>query len=287
MLFPTRLSIPFLAVVVLPFQLWKNDLIVEALSVNSRVDYRRGRKSDERTIATTLAKEFMNPLGIQSDRFVVATTKSQKNDKDSDILIGWAQVKPLGALMTRDPSRFDSRPGSYDMEQEVDDIMWDDFEKDDSIKVPVGLQSLPWTRQYRDMEKAVKDRDTKREKLRIQRQKELEPQQLWELASVYVEKPYRGQGIGTELVKRVLQKRFSEDNSCLPTSIYCLTLPTTVDWYRDNFGFDIVSSNDVPAPMAFEVTAGNIITKLIGAQLCCMRGKPKTLEICKNVPCAY
>jgi N-acetylglutamate synthase-like GNAT family acetyltransferase len=277
MLSVPRLSIPFLIALQVPLLIWKDADVVEALSVS--VQYRRGHKSDERAIATTLAKELMNPLGIQSDRFVVATRQ------DGNV-IGWAQIKPLGALTTMDPSRFDARPGSYDLEQELDDAMWDDFEKDDSIKVPAGLKSLPWTREYRAMEESVKGRQKKREKMRVQRAKELQQQQLWELASVYVQNPYRGQGIGTELVKRVLKKRFSED-ACLPSSIYCLTLATTVDWYRDNFGFEIVSSTDVPAPMALEVTAGSIITKLIGAQLCCMRGTPKTLEICKNVPSAF
>ena len=135
------------------------------------------------------------------------------------------------------------------------------------------------------MDNSVKDRDKKREELRATRGKELERMQLFELSSVYVDVSYRGQGIGTELVKRVLRKRLLESQKpCLPSTIYCLTLATTVDWYRDNFGFETVPSTDIPAPMALEVTAGNIITKLIGARLCCMRGTPKTLEICKNTP---
>ncbi|CAB9527516.1 expressed unknown protein [Seminavis robusta] len=250
---------------------------VDAFS-SSTVFYRQGQKSDELKIATTLAKELMNPLGVQSERFVVATDSSNN-------VIGWAQIKLLGELASsqRDPSKFDSRPGSVDLEQELDEAMWEEFEKNDNIQVPIGFKSFPWTKEYRAMEQGVKDRDQRRAELRAQRERELQNEQLWELSSVYVESSFRGQGIGSELVKRILRKRIVEDGY-LPTSIYLLTLATTVDWYQDNFAFESVSSSDIPAPMAFEVTAGNFITKLIGAQLCCMQGTQQTLEICKSVP---
>ena len=266
-------------------------------SVNSQnnIQYRQGAPKDEMKIAATLAKELMNPLGIQGDRFIVATDASSTSDNN---VIGWAQVKPLGKPTTsniqRDPSQYNARPGSYSLDQEIDDAMWDDFDQDDSIQVPVGWASLPWTPEYRALQQAVKDRDEKRKALRQQREAALllQQQQLWELSSVYVEAPYRHQGIGTELVRRVLRQRLlpAADQQqqllpppSLPTSIYCLTLATTAPWYEDNFGFEIVSSSDVPAPMALEVAAGSIITKLIGAQLCCMRGTDKTVGLlCKK-----
>ncbi|CAB9531829.1 Acetyltransferase (GNAT) family [Seminavis robusta] len=188
---------------------------------STSIFYRQGQKSDELKIATALAKELMNPLGVKIERFVVATDTSNN-------VIGWAQIKPLGELTSsrRDPSKFGSGRGSLDLDQN---------------------------------------------------------EQLWELSSVYVESSFRGQGIGSELVKRILRNRIVEDGY-LPTSIYLLTLATTVDWYRDNFAFESVSSSDIPGPMAFEVTTGNFITKLIGAQLCCMQGTQQTLDICKSVP---
>jgi len=262
--------------------------VVSGLATN--IQYRRGQKSDEGKIASTLAKELMNPLGIQSDRFIVATS-TENNNNNSNLIIGWAQIKPLGKpqQLLRDPQQFNARPGSYDLEQEVDDAMWDDFEDDNNIQVPTGMASMPWTKEYRAMSKAVQDRDQKRERRRQQRLQELEQQpntlQLYELSSVYVLPAFRGQGIGAELVKRVLKKTMTKDGDTLsPTNIYCLTLATTVPWYQDKFGFERVPSQDIPGPMALEVTAGNIITKLVGAELCCMRATSQTLELCRNVP---
>ncbi|GAX09302.1 hypothetical protein FisN_17Lh051 [Fistulifera solaris] len=88
----------------------------------------------------------MNPLDIQIDRFIVATTAN-------DELVGWAQLKPMKSLMMQDPARYDARPGSYDLEQEVDDDMWDDFEQDNFVQIPNGLASLPWTKEYQQMQK--------------------------------------------------------------------------------------------------------------------------------------
>jgi GNAT superfamily N-acetyltransferase len=257
--------------------------VVHSFSIKNdakKIQYRNGRKSDELKISSTMIKELMNPLGIQADRFVVATTTTANDDP-----VGWAQIRPLGkAQLLRDPSRFNAPPGSYDIEQEVDDAMWDDFENDDSIQVPVGLASLPWTKEYRAMMEAVKDRDQRREELRARRERELTKLQLWELASVYVEPAYRGQGIGTELVRRVLKRHFQQNsNPQAPANVYCLTLANTTKWYEQNFGFEIVSAKkDIPKAMALEVAAGNVITKLIGAQLCCMRGTPKMLKLCKK-----
>ena len=249
-------------------------------NINNNIQYRQGLPKDKGKIAATLLKELMNPLGIQSERFVVATTTPD------DTVVGWAQIRPLGSSPTesniqRDPSQIDARPGSYPLDQEIDDELWDDFEQDDTIQVPMGWASLPWTKEYRALQEAVKDRTAKRKALRQERETALlrNPQsQLWELSSVYVEAPYRGRGIGAELVRRVVRQRLA--TGCLPTSIFLLTLVTTAPWYQTNFGFEIVETADVPAPMALEVAAGSVITKLIGAQLCCMRGTEKTFDLC-------
>lgn len=247
-------------------------LTVITVAFAPSIQFRPGRRSDEPFIAVTLAKELMNPLGIQGDRFVVAT--------ENDALIGWAQTKPLGVEALRDPNEFDAMPGSYSLEEEVDNQMWDDFEQDDSIQVPTGWSSLPWTKEYRALQQSTKDRQEKRER-RIQQQKEKEIQ-LLELSSVYVVPGFRGQGIGTELVKRVLQKELLQTN-IPPSSIYCLTLASTAGWYCDNFGLEKVQDQDIPKPMMLEVAAGNVITKLVGAELCCMRGTSRTLEICQSI----
>lgn len=248
----------------------------KGLSRTSLVRYQPGQQRHGLQIATTLAKQLMNPLDIQTDRFIVATT-------DNDELIGWAQLKPTGTLMMQDPARYNSRPGSYDLEREVDDAMWDDFERDNSIQIPTGLASLPWTKEYQQMQNAARGRDKRRERIRAVREKELKSLQLYELSSVYVDPAYRKQGIGSELVRRVLRRRLVEDSSpSLPSCVYLLTLQTTSGWYQRNFGFEIVDADNIPASMSYEVMAGNVITKLIGAELCCMRGTSKTVELCKS-----
>ena len=248
-----------------------------ALSFGPNIQFRNGQSRDGLKIASTMAKELMNPLGIQTDRFVVAVDAASQNNNSP---IGWAQIRPLEKETSaqRDPKRFNAPPGSYDLEQDVDDAMLDEFENDDSIQVPVGLASLPWTKEYREMEEAVQNRSKRREEIRSELKKQADASQLYELSSVYVEPAYRGQGIGTELVNRVLKRKISAGReSCVPSNIYLLTLATTAKWYQENFGFEVVeNSNDIPKQMAFEMAAGSLITKIIGAQLTCMRGTSKT-----------
>lgn len=253
-------------------------LLCSALHINglsSHVRYQPGQPRHRLQIATTLARQLMNPLDVQTDRFIVANTAN-------DDLIGWAQLKSMKSLIMQDPARYDARPGSYDLEQEVDDAMWDDFEQDNTIQIPSGLASLPWTKEYQQMQNAARDREKRREEIRASREKDRSGLQLYELSSVYVDPAYRRKGIGKELVKRVLRKRLLEASSpSPPSSIYLLTLTTTSGWYQQNFGFEVVDSRSIPSSMIFEVAAGNVITKLIGSELCCMRGTLKTIELCK------
>ena len=232
---------------------------VYALSPN--VQFRSGIKSDELTIATTMAKQLMNPLGVKADRFIVAT-----NTADNDRPIGWAQIRPLGTAQ-RDPGKYNSKPGSYDVETEADDQMWEEFENDDNAVVPIGLASLPWTKEYRAFEEAARKRRERREAI-IELEKARAPM-LYELSSVFVLPEYRGMGIGSELIQRVIQRHVNRGRAL--SDVYLLTLATTVAWYY-NFGFEVVPEEEVPAQMAFEIAAGKLITRLIGAKLCCMRG---------------
>lgn len=264
-----------------------NIVVVEGLSIN----YRKGIKSDELQIGSTLMKELMNPIGIQSENFMVATTTSDDPFSSNNDIVGWAQIRPLGGsgddtkAQRRDPNRFDAKPGSYDLEQDIDDQMWDEFIEDDSIQVPTGFASLPWTKEYRGMNKGVQKRQQRREQLRQKEElmmKESQQEQLYELASVYVKPKYRGQGIGTELVQRVLQQHIydGQQKALPPCNIYCLTLSTTTSWYQKNFGFEI--TKDIPASMTMEVMAGNMLTKLMGTELCCLQATLKTLELCRS-----
>jgi len=90
---------------------------------------------------------------------------------------------------------------------------------------------------------------------------------LYELASLFVFRPKRSSGVGSALVNELL-KRFDEDrqnngNICL------LTLKATIPFYLA-FGFTVVIREDIPSPLMLEYTAGNIISNLLGNELCCM-----------------
>jgi N-acetylglutamate synthase-like GNAT family acetyltransferase len=239
---------------------------VEAALV-AGVTYRNGRKSDELAVALTMAGQLMNPLGVRARNFVVAEEGAGRRRR-----VGWAQIRPLG------PSRVDpaakcggARPGSYDAERAADDAAWEELEADDAAVAPHGWSSLPWTREYRAFADAAKKRRERRDAIAEREKRKDRENMLYELASVYVIPEYRGRGIGTELVERVLQRHAQQGHAL--SSVYLLTLATTAGWYEDNFGFQVVEEEEqVPAQLSFEVTAGKIITKFIGAELCCMRG---------------
>jgi ribosomal protein S18 acetylase RimI-like enzyme len=240
------------------------------VNVNN-IQFRSGVASDEFPISLQLGKELMNPLGVQAQRFVVAETE------DGAQRIGWAQIRPLGRKAV-DPNRFDARPGSLDIQEEAEDEAWEAFEKDETAPVPKGLASLPWTKEYRAFSEASDRRKGQMEQQRKRREmwEAVQPQaQLYELASVWVSPDYRGQGIGTDLVRRVLCRHVEQCGgvSSSLADIYLLTLASTEVWYRDNVGFQIVKEDkEIPAQMSFEVAAGGFITKVIGQELICMRG---------------
>ncbi len=209
-----------------------------------------------------MARELMNPLGIDSKRFIVAV-----NPENTKELYGWAQLRPIGPAIV-DPNEFDAGPGGGDMERDViNEEIWEDFEKDE-VDVPVGFASLPWTKEYREFSQSAAKRRDKRAALMEQAEKDVgrDQNQLWELASVYVIPSFRGKGVGSELVRRCMAKHVMLDRNC--SSVYILTLATTRDWY-ESLGFSVTS--DPPESMKFEIAAGKILTKAIGAELICMR----------------
>jgi len=242
-----------------------------------------------------MAKELMNPLGISYKNFVVA------EDVATGDRVGWAQIRSLGPAGT-DPSTFDSAPGSIistigddDDDDDVDDVMWEEFEDDPSADFSSWWSTLPWTKEYKAAFHAAEERRERRAQLLEQEEttrrinnKQQEPPQLWELASVYVIPERRSEGIGSDLVRSVLdqhQRQFGRGKE----AVYALTLSSTVEWYRSNFGFVQVeeetetgtgtetetetggTGGGIPKPMAFEVAVGTVITKLMGNQLVCLR----------------
>jgi ribosomal protein S18 acetylase RimI-like enzyme len=240
---------------------------------STNIVFRDGIPSDEWIIAIQMGKQLMNPLGIQHDRFVVAvaldaSTTTGKNEKR----IGWAQIRPLGNTKLSDPRSFNARPGSFNPQKEADEQIWEEFEDDKLTQPPTGFASLPWIQEYRDFAKSSVKRREKREFF-LQQQREYAQQfgRLYELASVWVDPVYRKRGIGKQLVENVLQRHVANGNK--QSDVYLLTLASTSKWYRENFGFVLVPKDQIPAPMALEVSAGSFITKLIGAELVCMRGQ--------------
>mmetsp|Transcript_27803 Transcript_27803/g.32436 ORF Transcript_27803/g.32436 Transcript_27803/m.32436 type:complete len:264 (+) Transcript_27803:131-922(+) len=230
------------------------------------IRFRSGTKEDEFQIATTMARELMNPLGINSKRFIIAVNSN--NDKE---LIGWGQLRPIG-LCYRNPNTFDAGPGSVSIQQIAEDEIWSEFENEEEDDFPNGFASLPWSKEYQEYAKKAEKRRKKGEALvaKMETESNREQNQSWELASVYVKPSYRGQGIGSEIVRKLLAEHDSIGQNI--SDVYALTLSTTKDWYC-SLGFEI--TNNPPDSMKGEIFAGNLITKAIGAQLICMQGVSK------------
>jgi GNAT superfamily N-acetyltransferase len=248
----------------------------------SSVSYRRGQKADEWTIATTLAKQLMNPFSVKASRFVVATITDDRKDSPQETLVGWAQIRPLSSSTMRDPYQYDASPGSYTLDQAVDDELWLEFEEDDSVQVPSGWASLPWTKEYRDFSQQAKKRRERRNEL-VQRQQQqaendVDTLPFWELASVYVRPEFREQGIGSQLVQQCLQTHAVQNKRPIVDKVYLLTIRKRSFWYATKFAFEIVSDpSSIPKFMQLEMAAGGFISKIIGEDLCCMRATQATL----------
>ena len=210
--------------------------------------FRRGSFGDLVPIATTMAKNLMNPLSIKVDCFEVAESEGQR--------IGWGQLRPLGPAAAG-PDDFDAAPGSRGADDV--DAAWDALPDP-----PTGFASLPWTDEYKAFARGADERR------RVRDAASADERQLWELASVFVLAEHRHRGTGAAIVRRLLERHAARGLSA--ADIYLLTLASTAAWY-EGLGFEQVSEpRDVPEPMAFEVAAGRVVTGLIGAELVVMRG---------------
>ena len=95
-----------------------------------------------------------------------------------------------------------------------------------------------------------------------------EPKPLWELASVYIDDEWRGSGVGSALVNRLLVRHSAMGR--VAADIYLLTLAPTAGWY-ERLGFGCVPKMEVPRGMAFELAAGEALSAVLGNELVCMR----------------
>merc|ERR1711862_828773 len=125
--------------------------ISKALSIldGSKVQYRRGLKSDQLQMQYTMTRNLMNPLGIEPNRFIVACDASNENK-----IYGWAQLRPIGSSV-KDPEQYDALDGSGSIEKEIYEEIWEDFESEE-VAFPNGFASLPWTKEYREYSKSPK-----------------------------------------------------------------------------------------------------------------------------------
>ena len=104
--------------------------------------FRRGSFGDLVPIATTMAKNMMNPLSIKVDCFEVAESQGER--------IGWGQLRPLGPAAA-DPDDFDAAPGSRGADDV--DAAWDALPDP-----PTGFASLPWTDEYKAFARGADER---------------------------------------------------------------------------------------------------------------------------------
>ena len=224
----------------------------------ARIRFREGELTDSLPIAGKLLAMKMNPLAVDHTRFIVC-------EDSGGARIGFGQIRKLANRGARDPAAFEARPGTRDIEADVDEDAWEDFERETSL--PMGL-IMPWSEEYKALdERAALQRARRRSRV-AQAKAEAEP--LWELASIYVEDDWRGCGIGGAIVRRLLARHMQEGQPA--TALYLLTLEPTTGWY-EKLGFQKVGAkSDVPAAMAFEVAAGEALSALLGNQLVCMRG---------------
>jgi len=165
----------------------------------------------------------IQPTNLLIAELVPSQTVDGRGDRTTTTttIIGWAQITPLVGCydQERDPKNFNARPGSYDLEADIDDQMWEEFcgyNNDDEgtgtttndrkkSKIPSGWASLPWTSEYKALEREIQQRNQRRQTLVEEAMKERRRTQipLWELNQLFVEPMYRHQGVGTALVRKL------------------------------------------------------------------------------------
>lgn len=200
----------------------------------------------------------MNPLGVDTSRFIICEDSEGQR-------IGFGQLRKLADNSDADPSIFNARPGTGDIEAGADDAAWDDLERE-LDDMPKGFV-LPFTPEYKRLEeRAALQRARRRARVAAA---EASANPLWELASIFVEEDWRGRGVGSALIRQLRARH--ESSGRRMADVYLLTLDPTAGWY-EQFGFARVAKEHVPASMAFEVTAGEALSAVLGNKLVCMRG---------------
>jgi len=241
-----------------------------------RVTFRRGEPSDTLPIAAALLAAFAqrksdlplglplgcNPLStllVQPSRHIVCESASD------GARIGFAQLRVLAATREVDATTYNARPGTANMASDADDEAWDDLERD--LEELGGLKTgllLPWSDEYRKLdERAALQRARRGARVA---QAAVDAQPLWELRSVVVADEWRGVGVGSALVRRLMSAH--EGRGRQASDVYLLANERTAGWYEARFGFGRVADEAVPRQMV----AAKRLSAVLGAQLVCMRG---------------
>lgn len=224
----------------------------------SDVFFRFGEPKDTLAITSKLLAAKMNPLGIQHERFIVCESAAGER-------VAFGQLKVLAKSRAADARIFDAPPGSVSFEAEADDEAWDDLEREG---IPLGLNTLPWAPGYRALQQRAEMQRARR-RARIE-QASADAMPLLELSSVYVEEAWRGRGVGSALVRRLMKRHAQRGGN--GRDVFLLTLDSTRSWY-ERLGFEVVSPEQViPRQLAVEVAAGGALSALLGNRLICMRG---------------
>lgn len=226
----------------------------------TRVRYRQGDLKDTPQIALQLLSMKMNPLGIfDPSAFLVCEGPEGE-------VIGFGQIRKLAEDSAADPSAFDARPGTASPDAAADDDAWEDFERELPDQ-PQGLV-MPWSPMYKEMQKRA-ELQQQRRKARIEAAAS-SAAPLWELASLVVAADWRGRGVGSSLVRRLLERHQGQQGHSL-SDIYLITLAPTCPFY-EVLGFRRLEERRlVPKQMAFEVAAGQVLSAVLGNELACMR----------------
>ena len=93
----------------------------------------------------------------------------------------------------------------------------------------------------------------------------------FELASLFVKRECRSKGIGSGLVREILQK-FDASHKNQAACVYLLTLRPTIKFYEP-FGFKVLEGKaitSIPQTLQLELAAGTIISSILGNQIVCM-----------------
>ena len=97
----------------------------------------------------------------------------------------------------------------------------------------------------------------------------------WELASLVVEPEARGQGLGSELVRRLLARVEDE-------AVWLLTLENTRRFYQP-LGFAEAPAGAAPLTMQFEYALGSVVAGAVAGQRCIIMNN-RVGATCASVP---